>query len=190
MRLERALSAGTRRVEPLIGSLLRRGRIRRALHARAWRAWRATDAPLIVCYGNINRSPFAEHVARRRPGSRALSAGLYPKAGRSSPPLTVAVAAAHGVDLGEHRSTILDEQLIDDASAIFIFDLDNLARIAARRPAALRKTHFLGALGGVEDLLISDPHGCGEAMLESVLTQIEQALDGVEEGRDQPAWGD
>ncbi len=185
MRLERALSAGARRAEPLVGRLLGWERVRRVLHARARRAWRATDAPLIVCYGNINRSPFAKHLALRRPGSMASSAGLYLEAGRPSPPLTVAVAAAHGVDLSAHRSVAMGKELLDDASAIFIFDLDNFVRIAARHPSALRKTYFLGALASSGDPLIADPHGCGEAVLEGVLMRIERAVEWAEQGREE-----
>jgi protein-tyrosine phosphatase len=187
MRLERILSAGARRVEPLAARLLRRDRVRRVLHTRACRAWRANDAPLIVCYGNINRSPFAEHLARRRPGSEASSAGLYLEAGRPSPPLTVAVAARHGVDLSGHRSVVVDEGMLEDARAVFIFDLDNLARIAARHPVALRKTHLLGALADSGDPMIADPHGYGETVLEEALSQIERAVDWADQGRGGPA---
>jgi protein-tyrosine-phosphatase len=183
-RLERVLSACVRRIEPLAARALGRRPIRNVLHARARRAWQATDAPLIVCYGNINRSPFAEQLAQRQPESGASSAGLYLKAGRPTPPLTITVAATHGVDLHEHRSVILGRELIDNTPAIFIFDLDNLVRIAVRHPAALRKTYFLGALANSGDPLIADPHGCGEDVLEDVLTQIERAVDHVMQARD------
>jgi protein-tyrosine phosphatase len=176
MRLERALSAVARRIEPLVGRVLAREPARGALHARALRAWRATDEPLIVCYGNINRSPFAAQLARRRAAANPTSAGLYMRAGRPSPPLTVAVAAAHGVDLSAHRSVILDHELLERASAVFLFDLDNLVRIAVRHPPALRKTYFLGALAGAGNTLIADPHGHGPRALEEAFAEIEQAL--------------
>jgi protein-tyrosine-phosphatase len=183
MRLERALSASARRIEPLIGRLLRRERIRRVLHTRALRAWQATDAPLIVCYGNINRSAFAEHLARRRAGASPSSAGLYMKAGRPSPAQTVTTAAARGVDLASHRSAVLDGALVSAAPAIFIFDLDNLVRIALRHPAALRKTYFFGALAGAGNTLITDPHGWGTEALEHVFNVIEQALHWADRDR-------
>ena len=79
----RALIAAGRRLEAPIDRLVRWGPIRGRLHTAAVRAWQATDAPLILCYGNINRSPFAAAVA------------------------------------------------------IFIFDLDNLVRVALTRPEAI-----------------------------------------------------
>ena len=45
-----------RATEPTIGRLLGIPRIRSALRRRAERAWQSTDAPLFVCFGNINRN--------------------------------------------------------------------------------------------------------------------------------------
>ena len=185
MRLERALGATARIAEPTIGRLLRWAPIRRVLHRRALRAWRAADAPLILCFGNINRSPFAAELARRRAGSRASSAGFYPQAGRPSPPLTVTGAQARGVDLAAHRSAIVSDAQLADAPAIFIFDLENLVRVSVRRASALRRTHFVGALAPGGAVLIADPHGRGQAMLADVLDEIQGALEHAD-----PAQGD
>jgi protein-tyrosine phosphatase len=174
---ERALAAAARIAEPWLGRLLRAAPIRRVLHRRAMVAWRATDEPLALCFGNINRSPFAAALARRRPGSRAGSAGFYPQAGRPSPPSTVAGARARGVELDAHRSVIVSDEQLAGAPAIFIFDLENLARVAARRAGALRRTHFLGALAPAGAVLIADPHGRGQAMLEDVLSEIQRAVE-------------
>jgi protein-tyrosine-phosphatase len=182
LTLERVLGALARRGEPLLARLLAVGLIRRLLHRRALRAWRATDEPLIVCAGNINRSPFAAHLASQRPGSRARSAGFYPQAGRRSPRLTVTAAQARGVDLAAHRSAVLDHAAVARAAAIFIFDLENLARLAAREPRALPKTHFLGVLADDRGLVIADPHGRDRAFLEGVLTQIEDAIQRADLG--------
>jgi protein-tyrosine-phosphatase len=177
LTLERVLGALARRGQPLIARLLALGPIRRPLHRRALRAWAATDEPLIVCAGNINRSPYAARLARHRPGCRARSAGFYPEADRSSPPLTVEAAQARGVDLLAHRSAILDRSAISHASAIFVFDLENLARLAAREPRALPRTHFLGVLADSGGVVIADPHGRDRVVLDGVLTQIENAIE-------------
>lgn len=158
---------------------LLRGRLRR----RALRAWRSTDAPLILCYGNINRSPFAAALARRRPGSRAVAAGFYRPGGRPAPEPTVALGARYGVDLSQHRSVEVDAAVLDDADAIFVFDLDNLARLAARRPRALARTHLLGSLGDGREVLIPDPHGHGSAALERAFARIAEAIGQADGGR-------
>jgi protein-tyrosine-phosphatase len=181
--LERLLAGLARRGEPSLERLLALAPIRRRLHRRALSAWRASEEPLIVCAGNINRSPFAAALARRRPASRARSAGLYPLAGRPSPPASVAAAAARGVALGEHRSTPLRRSDAAGAQAIFIFDLENLARLAVRAPRAVRRTHFLGALAAAGGVLILDPHGREPAVLERVFAEIDRAIDEADRGR-------
>jgi protein-tyrosine-phosphatase len=173
----RALRAAARAAEPTIGRLLGIPRIRSALHRRAEHAWQSTDAPLFVCFGNINRSPFAAQLARRiAPTSRASSAGFYPAVGRPTPEATVKAAQARGVDLTAHRSTVVSQERLDAAGAIFVFDLQNLLALALTRPRALRRTHILGALAGGEPIFILDPHGRDQATLEAVLDQIERSL--------------
>jgi protein-tyrosine phosphatase len=157
--------------------------LRERLQRRALHAWRSTDAPLILCYGNINRSPFAAAIARRRPASRAVSAGFYRPARRPSPEATAALAARYGVDLSEHRSIEVDPAMLDAAGAIFVFDLQNLVRLAARRPRALARAHLIGSLGDHGEVLIPDPHGRGEDVLERTFAQIASAIEQADGGR-------
>jgi protein-tyrosine phosphatase len=159
-----------RRVEPLAGRLLAVAPVRRRLHARALRAWREADEPLIVCQGNINRSPFAGELVR------VASAGFEEPPGRPSPPRTVAAAADRGVDLSAHRSRVVDDALVARTDAIFGFDLQNLARLILRHPRAWRRAHLLGALAPDGPVLIADPHGHDDATLHRSLDQIERAL--------------
>ena len=175
--ITRALKAAARATEPTIGRLLSIPLIRSALRRRAERAWQSTAAPLFVCFGNINRSPFAAQLARRlAPTSRATSAGFYPAAGRPTPEATVQAAQARRVDLTAHRSSLLSQELLDAAQAIFVFDLQNLLELTLTRPRALRRTHLLGALTSSEPIFIPDPHGRDKATLEAVLDQIERSL--------------
>jgi protein-tyrosine-phosphatase len=144
------------------------------------RAWRSTDAPLIVCYGNINRSAFAEGLARMRGRPNARSGGFYPIDGRSSPPATVRQARHYGVELSEHHSRSIGRADLAAASAIFAFDLDNLARIAVRDPGALTRTHLVGMLDLAGETLIADPHGRSEAVLGETLRRIAGAIESAE----------
>lgn len=147
------------------------------LGRRARRAWRASERPLILCYGNINRSAFAAALARTRGRPGARSAGFYPHEGRSSPEATIAGAASHGVDLSAHRSRRVSREELKSADAIFVFDLDNVARVVALDPGSLARTHLLGALSDDPDeVVIADPHGRGEAVLAETLARIERAI--------------
>jgi protein-tyrosine phosphatase len=181
---ERCLVAAARRLERPARWLLVRPPLRAWLGRRAQRAWRAGDlGPLILCYGNINRSAFAAALAgaRGRPGAR--SAGFYPLEGRTSPQATIAAAAGYGVDLTAHRSRRVRHDDVRSADAIFVFDLQNVAQVAALDAAALARTHLLGALDQNSDLLIADPHGRGDAFLAETLARIARA---VEDGQSSP----
>jgi protein-tyrosine-phosphatase len=155
--------------------------IRGPLRRRARRAWRSTDAPLILCYGNINRSAFAAGLARSRGRAGARSAGFYPQEGRPSPEATVACSGRYGIDLTDHRSRRVTHRDLVDARAIFVFDLENLARVAKLAPLALVRTHFIGALDDDPPLLIADPYGHGPAVLEDTLARIARAVDHAQE---------
>lgn len=176
-KLEQLCGGAARRLEPLLVHVLDLGPIRSALRRRAMRAWRSSEAPLIVCFGNINRSPYAAALARQRGVAGARSAGLYPVADRPSPALTVAVAKTMGVDLEGHRSVIVDRSLVRDAPAIFVFDVENVVRLGLRAPGAIVKTHLLGALARQGSSIVPDPHGRDRAFLEGVLEQIGSAID-------------
>ena len=132
---------------------------------------------MFVCFGNINRSPFAAQLARRiDPTSKATSVGFYPVADRPTPEATVNAAQVRHVDLTMHRSTVVSQTLLDLADAIFVFDLQNLVELALTRPTALTRTHLLGALTSSGPMFIDDPHGRDQATLEAVLDQIERAI--------------
>jgi len=156
--------------------------VRGTLRRRAQRAWRSTDAPLILCHGNINRSAFAAALARSRGRAGAHSAGFYPEEGRPSPAATIACAGEYGVSLTDHRSRRVTHGDLADAPAIFVFDLENLARVARLAPLALARTHFLGTLDDDSPMLIADPHGHGQAVLEDTLAQIARAVNHAQEG--------
>jgi len=66
-----------------------------------------TPRVVFVCDGNTCRSPLAEVLARALFGEESscfLSAGLTARTGAPAHPLAVAVAAARGLALDEHRA--------------------------------------------------------------------------------------
>src|SRR5207253_7335372 len=104
---------------------------------------------------------FAHRLASEllHPRQRVVSSGYYPVAGRPSPEPAVAAAATLGVDLATHRSVRLAGSQIDEADAVFVFDLENYERVVADHRCG-RKTHFVGSLGG-GPLWVEDPYGRG-----------------------------
>ena len=90
---------------------------------------------LVVCHGNIIRSPFAARLIDRPAasarGDRDRSAGLTAEPGRPSHPLAIETAAPLRVDLSDHAAARLTPDDVARADAIFVMDVDQ--RLAVRR---------------------------------------------------------
>src|SRR6266404_712562 len=71
---------------------------------------------LVLCHGNICRSPFAEALlAARVPALEVRSAGLHAGDGNPADPSAIACAERMGVSLAAHRSARVDAERLDDA---------------------------------------------------------------------------
>jgi protein-tyrosine phosphatase len=97
---------------------------------------------LMLCMGNICRSPMAEGALRARLHAAGLagevevdSAGTGGwHAGEPPDPRAIAVAAAHGVDIGMLRARKLLIEDFDRFDWILCADAGNLAHAQARKP--------------------------------------------------------
>ena len=119
-------------------------RRRRALEALLRRPRPATL--LIICHGNICRSPFAAALlGRALPGLRVESAGFLGLA-RSSPAGARAAAARRGVDLSSHRSRLLTAELARAAELIIVMDAAQRRAICDRFGRLPRDVILLGDL--------------------------------------------
>jgi protein-tyrosine-phosphatase/predicted ATP-grasp superfamily ATP-dependent carboligase len=168
-------------VEPLLEPFLRAGPIRRRLGRRARAAWRTSREPLIVCHGNVNRSPFAEALARKRPASKATSAGFIAEAGRGASEVAIRVGRDHGLDLSRHRSKEVGRRDLATADAIFVFDFANVVHILLTAPSALSRTHFVGALLADGPVFIGDPHGLtDDEQAAAIFSRIADAVSAGE----------
>ena len=126
---------------------------------------RQINKVLILCYGNICRSPLAAALAARRfPNASFTSAGFYPTLGRHCPDFVLAAADRLGVDLAEHRSKCVDAKMIDEAELVVVMDTYNHELLKRRFPHALEKTLFLGMLLPKPQLEIKDPYDDPDSM--------------------------
>lgn len=135
---------------------------------------------LILCYGNICRSPFAEMLAMSRlPGVEVMSGGFHPKSGRSSPPHLVVAAREFGVDLTQWRSQVLTPEHVDRSELILAMDLENLDRFKQQFPSALARTTLLGLFSPSCRLEIPDPYNLNYEQTRQVLQELSKAIDGL-----------
>lgn len=139
------------------------------------RALLAALAParlLVVCYGNIYRSPYAAAVLRSKlvRYCEARSSGFHPQVGRSSPADVLAFAARQGFDLSDHRSAVVSPADLHWADLIVVMDRHNWVDLM-KRGANQRKLFWLGTLDG--DGEIEDPYGRPPAQAEAILRRVQ-----------------
>jgi protein-tyrosine-phosphatase/predicted ATP-grasp superfamily ATP-dependent carboligase len=139
---------------------------------------------LVLCYGNICRSPYAAAVLRDRLLARGVaaevpSAGLAHLPGRPSPAEAVKVARERGQDLSAHRSAFASDHDLGSADLILVFDKANLAMLEARgvdlRRPAIRMGEFAVAPDSPVD--IADPVDGDEAVFAAAYARIDRACE-------------
>jgi len=135
---------------------------------------------LVVCHGNIIRSPFAARliakaVEGRRPVSIA-SAGLEAQAGRPPHPTAVRTAAPLRVDLSDHTASRVSLDAVSRADAIFVMDVPQLVLMRQRFPSAQHKTFLLTSLAADPRLDVHDPVDGDAPVFEACYQHIVQAV--------------
>lgn len=135
---------------------------RKLEHRRLIRLYRSAMTIVIMCYGNICRSPFAAAVLSCLDTTKtASSAGTYPKIGRESPDQAVEAATTVGVDLSGHLSRVATSEELRSADLILIFDRRNWLAIRSMCPEVMSRVAYLGAADPSAPLEIPDPFGGG-----------------------------
>lgn len=155
--------------------------------ARAKAAVADAERILFLCWGNICRSPMAERYLRSRLDDRGVegvdlvSAGWGQYEGRPSPAHAIESAGLHGVDLGDHRSRLLSEDLVGAVDVAFVMDYNDFHALTSRYPRVEDRTFFLRAMLGDarENPRIPDPHGRGPAEFDAAYASIVWALDAM-----------
>jgi len=169
------------------GLLTAPGRLLHRLRRRAARQALKDRAPrsiLVLCHGNICRSPFAAALLLRALGPlgvRVDSAG-FGRPNRAAPPEAVAAAARRGVDLADHRSRLLTPDLARWAELIVVMDPVQQRDVRERFGRASSDVVVLGdldpaPLGGAR--AIRDPIGQGPDVFEASYARIERCVAGV-----------
>lgn len=135
---------------------------------------------LVVCHGNICRSPFAaERLADRvRPiGIEVRSAGFLGQ-GRPSPREALVAAAEYGVDLRDHRSRLVVPSLLGPADLILVMDGVQWATLRFDFGCAGARMVFLGDLdpGAARERAIPDPWDRPLAEFRTVYARIDRCV--------------
>jgi protein-tyrosine phosphatase len=166
---------------------------RRRARARL-RAGEVPASVLVVCHGNICRSPFAAQLLQARLPEplrgqvRIDSAGFLGPA-RPAPEHAVAVAARHGIDLAAHRSRGLSREIVASAELVLVMDTEQqraIREIYGREP---RDVLLLGDLDPrpIATRAIPDPILQPIEAFEASYGRIERCIAELAEALDRPS---
>lgn len=105
---------------------------------------------LVICHGNIIRSPMAEVLLRKyllenNVIIKVYSAGLEANGGNSIDPRAEAMAKEFGVSLYGLKARPVTEELIKETDTIIVMDFFNETKLIKQYPFAKKKTFLLGS---------------------------------------------
>ncbi len=130
---------------------------------------------LVVCAGNICRSPFAAALlARALPEVRVDSVGLGALVGEPAAKEMQEAASAYGVDLSAHRGTQLFRPQLDAADMVFVMEEGQREMLYAQYPHMFGRVFLLShfSQGDMKGKDVADPYRKGQEVFDTCAQEI------------------
>lgn len=141
---------------------------------------------LMVCLGNICRSPLAEGVLKHKaPANRVQvdSAGTSNyHIGEAPDPRSIAIARKYGIDIRSQRGRQFSARDFEDFDLIYAMDRSNYDHILSMAPDEASKAKVQMILNEVypgEDMDVPDPYYGGDNGFDEVYKMLDQACDQI-----------
>lgn len=134
---------------------------------------------LVVCTGNICRSPMMEGQLKARlagsAGMQVASAGISALVDYEADPLAIQVMAERGIDISGHRARQLDEATLYNADLVFVMERNHLNWIDANFPAARGRVYLAGHWRKAKE--VPDPFMSPKPAFEKAYDQLSGCVD-------------
>jgi len=142
---------------------------------------------LFVCTGNICRSPMAEYYLQKRlkdkniSGIEVESAGVFALDNSPVSSEIKEIMESLGVSIGEHRSSPLTLEKLQNADLILVMENTHKILIGSRMPQMAQKVKLLGCYleGNEKKKEITDPYGCERDLYQQSFEQIREAVENL-----------
>lgn len=134
------------------------------------------NSVLMVCAGNICRSPTAEYLLKSIVPNETVvvsSAGLTALVGKCADNTAQNIASSFNIDMSAHKGRQLSSQLIAENDLILVMEQRHLTDLHGRYPQARGKTFLLGKW--INNKEIPDPYRQSHEAFEHVYQLINQA---------------
>ena len=142
---------------------------------------------LLVCLGNICRSPLAEGILKSKVSENIIvdSAGTAAwHSGNLPDKRSIAVAKTHGIDLTDQRARQFLVEDFDRFDFIYVMDKSNYVNVCRLAPndAALNKVELiLNESNPGQDLEVPDPYYGGDDGFENVFQMLDEACNRIKD---------
>lgn len=139
-------------------------------------------AILVVCKGNICRSPLAEaylkHQAKKNElPTEVYSAGLETSFGKPAHPLAQIVGTQGGLVLNQHATQPLHKEQVERADMILVMEWRQRNRIIKLYPQARPKVFLLRQFYDQSVREVADPYSGTLEDFQTCFSMIKQACD-------------
>ena len=131
---------------------------------------------LIVCVGNICRSPRAEFLFRQRLGKiganiSVSSAGLGALVGQGADEKAIQVMTENGLDISVHLARQLSDELVKKNELILVMEFWQQKEIEGLYPYARGRVHLLGKWSDME---VEDPYKKSKEAFVEAFVELDQ----------------
>lgn len=135
-----------------------------------------TETILVVCLGNICRSPVGERLLQARlPGCRVGSAGIAAMVGQGAEAQSAETAARHGLSLEGHVARQFTPELGAAHDLILVMEPGHLLHVGRYSPHLEERCHLFDHWTGARG--IPDPYRRPAAFHDKVFARLAEAAD-------------
>lgn len=131
---------------------------------------------LVVCIGNICRSPMGEYLLKEKlpKNIQVDSAGLGALDGYPADKNSIDIMQEQGVDISGHRARQITQRMISEYDLILVMSDKQKKDITRKFPESSGRVYRIGEW---DDVNISDPFQKSRSAFEDAFVKIKQGVD-------------
>ncbi len=139
---------------------------------------------LMICTGNICRSPSAEALLRHRLAEAGLddwqvaSAGTWGLEGHAASAHAVQILGERGMDLTGHRARKVTREMMERADLVLVMTQGHAEALRLDFPDQADKVYLLSEMKGGRRYDIQDPYGGPLEAYRACIDELTDLIDG------------